>query len=109
MTITLLKHIIPVGGGFVHKEGEQLSGDSDVILPFPINDADDLLHWCMKTGLSISEVVLENENAWRSEENTMYRFIEYLGSYEAVYFSGLPYIWCASRRIECKKKSGNFE
>jgi L-serine dehydratase len=59
-----------VGGGFVHKEGEQLSGDSEVILPFPINEANDLLHWCMKTGLSISEVVLENENAWRSEEHT---------------------------------------
>ena len=41
-----------------------------MILPFPINDADDLLHWCMKTGLSISEVVMENENAWRSEEET---------------------------------------
>ena len=59
-----------VGGGFVHKEGEQLSGDCEVILPFPINVADDLLHWCMKTGMSISEVVLENENAWRSEEDT---------------------------------------
>ncbi|MEO8763361.1 MAG: L-serine ammonia-lyase [Ginsengibacter sp.] len=59
-----------VGGGFVHKEGEQEGGESDVVLPFPINDADDILHWCMKTGLSISEVVLENENAWRSEDNT---------------------------------------
>jgi L-serine dehydratase len=59
-----------VGGGFVHKEGEPLSGDSEVILPFPINDAADLLHWCMKTGLGISEVVLENENTWRSEEIT---------------------------------------
>ena len=59
-----------VGGGFVHKEGEHPGGDNDVILPFPINDAGDLLHWCMKTGLGISEVVLENENAWRSEENT---------------------------------------
>jgi L-serine dehydratase len=28
------------------------------------------LHWCMKTGLSISEVVMENENAWRSESKT---------------------------------------
>ncbi len=51
-----------IGGGFVHKEGEQLSDDSSVILPFPINDADDLLHWCMKTGMNISEVVMENEN-----------------------------------------------
>ena len=59
-----------VGGGFVHKEGESLNDDSNVILPFPINDADDLLHWCMKTGMNISEVVLENENSWRSEQNT---------------------------------------
>ena len=59
-----------VGGGFVHKEGGQPGSDSEVLLPFPINDAGDLLHWCMKTGLSISEVVLENENAWRSEEDT---------------------------------------
>ncbi|MEP6951573.1 MAG: L-serine ammonia-lyase [Ginsengibacter sp.] len=59
-----------VGGGFVHKEGEQLSGDSEVILPFPINDANDLLHWCMKTGMNIYEVVLENENTWRSEDKT---------------------------------------
>jgi L-serine dehydratase len=59
-----------VGGGFVHKEGEQADDDATVILPFPINDAGDLLHWCMKTGMGISEVVMENENAWRSEEDT---------------------------------------
>ncbi len=65
-----------VGGGFVHKEGEQLSDDSSVILPFPINDADDLLHWCMKTGMNISEVVMENENVWRSETETRSRLLE---------------------------------
>ena len=64
-----------VGGGFVHKEGEQLNDDSSVILPFPINDADDLLHWCMKTGMSISEVVMENEIAWRSEQDTRERLL----------------------------------
>ena len=59
-----------IGGGFVVKEGENLSGIETVLLPFPINDADELLHWCMKTGLAIHEVVLENENTWRSEEAT---------------------------------------
>jgi L-serine dehydratase len=59
-----------VGGGFVHKEGEQANAHSDVVLPFPINDANDLLHWCMKTGMNISEVVLENENTWRPEKDT---------------------------------------
>lgn len=59
-----------VGGGFVQQENEQKTAASAVQLPFPVNTADDLLHWCRKTGLSISEVVMENENSWRSEEAT---------------------------------------
>lgn len=59
-----------IGGGFVIKEGETATGKQQVQLPFPIESADDLLHWCMKTGLSVSEIVMENENAWRSEDET---------------------------------------
>ena len=59
-----------IGGGFVKKEGEEPAGNQSVQLPFPINTNADLLHWCRKTGLSISEVVLENESAWRPEEET---------------------------------------
>lgn len=59
-----------VGGGFVVKETEESSGKNEVELPFPINTSDELLHWCMKTGLSISEVVLENETSWRTESAT---------------------------------------
>ena len=59
-----------VGGGFVIKEGEEHDAANDIQLPFPINTADDLLHCCMK-GLSISEVVMENESAWRSEVETI--------------------------------------
>ena len=57
-----------IGGGFVVKEGEQGQSKSEVDLPFPIDTAADLLHWCMKTGLKISEVVMENELAWRNEQ-----------------------------------------
>ncbi|HVG41207.1 MAG TPA: L-serine ammonia-lyase, partial [Chitinophagaceae bacterium] len=58
-----------IGGGFVTKEGEELIKDQ-VVLPFPINTSANLLHWCLKTGLTINEVVLENETAWRSEKET---------------------------------------
>jgi L-serine dehydratase len=58
-----------IGGGFVVKEGETNSGKAAVDLPFPINTADDLLHWCMK-GMAIHEVVMENESAWRPEAET---------------------------------------
>ncbi|HEY4334381.1 MAG TPA: L-serine ammonia-lyase [Puia sp.] len=59
-----------IGGGFVKKEGEETAADTAVQLPFPIDTANDLLHWCRKTGMNISEVVLENEAAWRPEKDT---------------------------------------
>ena len=59
-----------VGGGFVVKEGAEGQAKAEVDLPFPIETAGDLLHWCIKTGLKIPEIVLENEAAWRSEQET---------------------------------------
>jgi L-serine dehydratase len=58
-----------IGGGFVVKEGEKPERKLEA-LPFPINTAEELLHWCRKTGLSINEVVMENENSWRTEKET---------------------------------------
>jgi L-serine dehydratase len=58
-----------IGGGFVVKEGE-VENRGTIALPFPINTSNDLLHWCMKTGLTIHEVVMENESTWRSEKET---------------------------------------
>ena len=66
-----------IGGGFVIKEAsvDVLQKKENIVkekaqFPFPINTADDILHWCIKTGLSISDIVLENENAWRPEKET---------------------------------------
>jgi L-serine dehydratase len=70
---TLAETYYSIGGGFVQQE---MSSDSknvpekNITLPFPINTADELLHWCRKTGLSIHEVVMENELTWRSEGET---------------------------------------
>jgi L-serine dehydratase len=59
-----------IGGGFVVQEPSPQVSKGMVQLPFPIDKADDLLHWCRKTGLSIHEIVQENELCWRSEQNT---------------------------------------
>jgi L-serine dehydratase len=67
---TIAETYYSVGGGFVVKEGEITNSKDDVVLAFPVNTADELLHWCMKTGLNISDVVMENENSWRSETVT---------------------------------------
>lgn len=67
---TIAETYYSIGGGFVVKEGEDDNATEEVVLPFPINTANDLLHWCMKTGMNISDVVMENENTWRSEKET---------------------------------------
>src|SRR5690554_5641385 len=59
-----------IGGGFVEKEGGSIIEKKLVDLPFPIDTAHDLLLGCMRTGLKISELVMENELAWRPEEET---------------------------------------
>lgn len=66
---SLAETFYSIGGGFVVKEG-QIKNSDQINLPFPISNANDLLHWCMKTGLAIHEVVMENESAWRSEDET---------------------------------------
>jgi len=65
-----------VGGGFVVKEGEETDKTQEIQLPFPINTADDLLHWCIKTGLAIHEIVMENETVWRPEKETRERMLD---------------------------------
>ncbi len=67
----LVKTYFSIGGGFVEAEGELNTGEERKLLPFPINTAQDLLHWCMKTGLSIHELVMENELSWRPESETV--------------------------------------
>ena len=59
-----------IGGGFVQQEKNEkdnIEKDNLVVLPFPINTSDDILHWCRKTGLTIHEIVMENELVWANE------------------------------------------
>ena len=59
-----------VGGGFVVDEtvtGHDRIKEDDTVLPYPFDSGDELLTICKATGMSISQVMLENEQAWRSE------------------------------------------
>ena len=59
-----------IGGGFVVREGDNSAEKEQVDLPFPVERANDLLHWCKTTGLKVSEIVMENELSWRTEAET---------------------------------------
>jgi L-serine dehydratase len=60
-----------IGGGFVVEESEaeqdKIHAGDVTQLPYPFKSMDTLLKICQQQHLSISEVMLENEKAWRSE------------------------------------------
>ncbi|HYD62422.1 MAG TPA: L-serine ammonia-lyase [Noviherbaspirillum sp.] len=62
-----------VGGGFVVNEdavgADRIVPDTTVI-SHPFKSAEQLLAACREKGLSISQLMLENEKAWRPEEET---------------------------------------
>jgi L-serine dehydratase len=62
-----------VGGGFVVNEKDAASGrlsPHDPEMPFPYRSGDDLLRFARESGLSVSEMTLRNEAAWRPESAT---------------------------------------
>jgi len=60
-----------IGGGFVIQEGEDRSFKNQVLVPFPIESAKDLLKWCTLKAMPIHEIVLANELAWRDSILTL--------------------------------------
>ena len=67
----LTKTYYSVGGGFVVDEdavGEDRIKLDDTVLKYPFRTGDELLRLTKETGLSISALMLENERAWRTED-----------------------------------------
>ncbi|WP_030316058.1 L-serine ammonia-lyase [Streptomyces sp. NRRL B-3229] len=67
----LSKTYYSVGGGFVVDEdavGEHRIKLDDTVLKYPFRTGDELLRLTKETGLSISALMLENERAWRTED-----------------------------------------
>ncbi|MGW1027493.1 L-serine ammonia-lyase [Streptomyces sp. NPDC002577] len=67
----LEKTYYSVGGGFVVDE-DAVGADriklDDTVLKYPFRTGDELLRLTRETGLSISSLMLENEKAWRTED-----------------------------------------
>ncbi|GAA3816624.1 L-serine ammonia-lyase [Streptomyces chiangmaiensis] len=70
-TELLSKTYYSVGGGFVVDE-DAVGADriklDDTVLKYPFRTGDELLRLTKETGLSISSLMLDNERAWRTEE-----------------------------------------
>lgn len=97
-----------IGGGFIEQEGVSADPINSPDLPFPINTANDLLHWCMKTGLSINEIVAENELAWRSEQETADGLREIWKVMRTAIFKGCHHQGVLSGGLNVKRRAADL-
>ncbi|MFG2951202.1 L-serine ammonia-lyase [Streptomyces adustus] len=88
----LTKTYYSVGGGFVVDE-EAVGADriklDDTVLKYPFRTGDELLRLTRETGLSISSLMLENERAWRTEEEIRTGLLEIWRTMQACVSRGM--------------------
>lgn len=77
-----------IGGGFVVQQDDKSTVLSEIDLPFPIDTAQELMVACMRTGLKISELVLENECSWRPENETRAGILTIFETIKACIYKG---------------------
>ncbi|MES9992002.1 MAG: L-serine ammonia-lyase [Candidatus Thiodiazotropha sp.] len=66
----LNRQFYSVGGGFIieqNAQGEAVLQEDKTPLKFPFHSGEELLTRCDEQGLSISQLMMENEKAWHSE------------------------------------------
>lgn len=81
-----------IGGGFVIDESEA-TADAHLVpqveLPYDFNSAEELLQMCTENSLSISQLMMENEKVWRSEQETRDGLMDIWGAMKECIANGL--------------------
>jgi len=77
-----------VGGGFIESSNGTVKTDESIKLPYPINDAKDLLNHTQEQSCSISSIVIKNEASLRSQEEIDYQINQILDTFLACIYEG---------------------
>ncbi|MEU0386993.1 L-serine ammonia-lyase [Streptomyces chartreusis] len=106
----LTKTYYSVGGGFVVDE-EAVGADriklDDTVLKYPFRTGDELLRMAQETGLSISALMLENERAWRTEEEIRAGLLEIWRVMEACVARGMSREGILPGGLKVRRRAAN--
>jgi L-serine dehydratase len=97
-----------VGGGFIVTEDEASGGAVDrdrTALPYDFSTADELLALCRRNGLRISQLMMENEKAWRPEAETRAGLLKIWHAMDACVDRGLQQQGILPGGLEVKRRA----
>jgi len=107
----LEKTYYSVGGGFVVDEdavdGENPIVPDDTVLKHPFRTGDELLRLARETGLSISSLMLENEKAWRTEDEIRAGLLEIWRVMEACIARGMSREGILPGGLKVRRRAAN--
>lgn len=106
----LSKTYYSVGGGFVVDE-DAVGADriklDDTVLKYPFRTGDELLRLTKETGLSISALMLENERAWRTEDEIRAGLLEIWRVMEACVARGMSREGILPGGLKVRRRAAN--
>jgi L-serine dehydratase len=114
--LVLEKTYYSVGGGFVVDETvlnqEGVAGDNpivpdDTVLKHPFRTGDELLRLAKETGLSISALMLENEKAWRTEEEIRSGLLDIWGVMQSCVSRGMSREGILPGGLKVRRRAAN--
>ncbi|WP_148588364.1 L-serine ammonia-lyase [Streptomyces sp. WAC01526] len=106
----LEKTYYSVGGGFVIDEdavGEDRIKLDDTVLKYPFRTAAELLSLSRETGLSIPSLMLENEKAWRTEDEIRTGLLEIWQVMQACVARGLSREGILPGGLKVRRRAAN--
>ncbi|MFI6383398.1 L-serine ammonia-lyase [Streptomyces sp. NPDC050658] len=109
--LLLEKTYYSVGGGFVVDEdavaGENPITLDDTALKHPFRTGDELLRLTRETGLSISALMLENEKAWRTEDEIRAGLLDIWGVMQACVSRGMSREGILPGGLKVRRRAAN--
>jgi L-serine dehydratase len=85
----LTEHYFSIGGGFIVRGNEEEPTNQSGEPPYPFSDGASLLAQAEKTGLSIPDLVYQNELSWRGKDDVDRQLVEIWEAMQACVQRGL--------------------
>ena len=97
-----------VGGGFIIRGDGQSVGQEDAVpvdVPYSFDSGDELLRLCENNNLHIHELMMENEKAWRSDDDVRAGLLEIWGVMQACVQRGFEHEGVLPGVLEVKRRA----
>lgn len=100
-----------IGGGFVVDQAatEETSGETENTLPYGFDTANQLLALCEQQDLSISAIVMKNEECWRSKEEVDAKLFEIWQAMDACIDRGLSQTGTLPGGLEVPRRAAKLK